>query len=149
MTMEHRTELSRGDVRHIDRRRRLREIVSREYAICGIDLADQVQELVVTDHDGTVLARRGLKHTRAWQLTDALVWARQQARTAGFEDVVVACEPTGHRWRVVAEQCDSLELEHQQTHAVGPAIRRRSREQRAALTAELERQHRRLARRHP
>jgi transposase len=111
MTMEHRTELSRGDVRRNGRRRLLREIVSREYAVCGIDLADEVQELVVTDHDGTVLARRGLKHTRAWQLTDALVWARQQARTAGFEGVVVACEPTGHRWRVVAEQCDALRLD--------------------------------------
>ncbi len=109
--MEHRTELSRGDVRRNDRRRQLREIVTRERAICGIDLADEVQELVVTDHDGTVLARRGLRSTRAWQLTDALVWARQQARTAGFDEVVVACEPTGHRWRVVAEQCDGLGLE--------------------------------------
>jgi transposase len=111
MTMEHRTELSRGDARRNDRRRRLREIVSRERAICGIDLADAIQELVVADHDGRVLARRGLKNTRAWQLTDVLVWARQQARTAGFEGMVVACEPTGHRWRVVAEQCDALGLD--------------------------------------
>jgi transposase len=109
--MENRTELSRGDARRNDRRRRLREVVSRERAICGIDLADEVQELVVTDHDGTVLARRGLNQTRAWQLTDALVWARQQALGAGFDGVVVACEPTGHRWRVVAEQCDTLELD--------------------------------------
>jgi transposase len=111
MTMDNRTELSRGDVRRNDRRRRLREVVSRERAICGIDLADEVQELVVTDHDGTVVARRGLKQTRAWQLTDALTWARQQARAAGFDGVVVACEPTGHRWRVVAEQCDRLGLD--------------------------------------
>lgn len=76
---------------------------SRERAICGIDLADEVQELVVTD-DAAVLARRGLKCTRAWQLTDALGWARQRAQAAGFDRVVVACEPTGHRWRVVAEQ---------------------------------------------
>jgi len=109
--MGNRTELSRGDARRNDRRRQLREIVARERAICGIDLADEVQELVVTDHDGTVLARRGLKHTRAWQLTDALVWSRQQARAAGFDGMVVACEPTGHRWRVVAEQCDALELD--------------------------------------
>lgn len=109
--MGNRTELSRGDARRNDRRRRLREIVSRDRAICGIDLADEVQELVVTDHDGTVLARRGLKNTRAWQLTDVLVWARQQAQAAGFDDAVVACEPTGHRWRVVAEQCDALGLD--------------------------------------
>ncbi len=109
--MENRTELSRGDARRNDRRRRLREVVSRERAICGIDLADEVQELVVTDHDGTVLARRGLKHRRAWQRTDALVWAHQQARVAGFDGMVVACEPTGHRWRVVTEQCHALKLD--------------------------------------
>ena len=109
--MGNRTELSRGDVRRNDRRRRLREIVSRDRAICGIDLADEVQELVVVDHDGAVLGRRGLKDTRAWQLGPALAWAREQARGAGFDDVVVACEPTGHRWRVVAEQCDRLGLD--------------------------------------
>jgi transposase len=111
MAMENRTELSRGDVRHNDRRRGLRAMVSRDRAVCGVDLADRVQELVVTDHDGAVLARRGLTNTRAWELSDALVWARRQARSAGFDDVVVACEPTGHRWRVVAEQCDALGLE--------------------------------------
>ncbi|MGH3442696.1 MAG: transposase [Nitriliruptorales bacterium] len=109
--MENRTELSRGDVRRNDRRQRLREVVSRARAICGIDLADEVQELVVTDHDGAVLARRGLSRTRAWQLGPALGWARQQSQSAGFDDVVVACEPTGHRWRVVAEQCDELGLD--------------------------------------
>jgi transposase len=105
------TELSRGDVRRNDRRRRLREIVARDRAICGIDLADEAQELVVVDHDGAVLGRRGLKNTRAWQLEPVLIWARKQARAAGFDDVVIACEPTGHRWRVVAEQCDRLELD--------------------------------------
>jgi transposase len=109
--VKNRTELSRGDVRRNDRRRQLREIVCRDRAICGIDLADEVQELVVVDHDGAVLGRRGLKNTRAWQLEPALAWARQQARAAGFDDAVVACEPTGHRWRVVAEQCDRLGLE--------------------------------------
>jgi hypothetical protein len=44
MTMSNRTELSRGDARRNDRRRLLREIVSRDRAICGIDLADEVQE---------------------------------------------------------------------------------------------------------
>jgi transposase len=111
MSMSNRTELSRGDARRNDRRRQLREIVSRDRAICGIDLADEVQELVVVDHDGAVLGRRGLKNTRAWQLEPALAWARQQARAAGFDEAVVACEPTGHRWRVVAEQCDRLGLD--------------------------------------
>jgi hypothetical protein len=58
--VSNRTELSRGDARRNDRRRQLRQIVSRERAICGIDLADEVQELVVVDHDGAVLGRRGL-----------------------------------------------------------------------------------------
>jgi transposase len=109
--MGNRIELSRGDVRRNDRRRRLREMVSRDRAICGIDLADEVQELVVVDHDGAVLGRRGLKNTRAWQLEPALSWARKQGRGAGFDDVVIACEPTGHRWRVVAEQCDRFGLD--------------------------------------
>lgn len=109
--MSNGTELSRGDARRNDRRRRLRAMVSRDRAICGIDLADQVQELVVVDHDGAVLARRGLKQTRAWQLSGSLVWAREQAQQVGFDDVVVACEPTGHRWRTVVEQCDQLGLD--------------------------------------
>lgn len=110
--MQHTTGLlSRGDVRRNDRRRQLRERVSRDRAICGIDLADRVQELVVTDHDGVVLARRGLRDVRAWQLQDSLVWARKQARQHGFDDVVVACEPTGHRWRTVQVQCDQLGLD--------------------------------------
>jgi transposase len=104
-------QLSRGDAHRNERRHRLREIIARDRAICGIDLADAVQELVVVDHDGAVLARRGLKNTRAWQLQPTLVWARQAAVAAGFAEVVVACEPTGHRWRVVAEQCDALGLD--------------------------------------
>ncbi len=76
--MGNRTELSRGDVRRNDRRRRLRELVARDRAVCGIDLADEVQELVVVDHDGAVLGRRGLSDTRAWQLEPALVWARRR-----------------------------------------------------------------------
>lgn len=109
--MEHTTGLlSRGDVRRNDHRRRLRQLVSKDRAICGIDLADSVQELVVTDHDGVVLARRGLRDVRAWQLQDSLGWARKQARRHGFDDAVVACEPTGHRWRTVMVQCDQLGL---------------------------------------
>lgn len=104
------TLLSRGDVRRNDRRRRLRELVSHDRAVTGIDLADKVQEIVVVDHDGVVLARRNVLG-RAWELTSALVWARQQAHAAGFDDTVVACEPTGHRWKVVAEQCDQLGLD--------------------------------------
>lgn len=102
--------LSKGDVRRNDRRRRLRELVSRDRAVTGIDLADKVQEVVVVDHDGVVLARRNVLG-RAWDLAPVLAWARGQARAAGFDDTVVACEPTGHRWKVVAEQCGQAGLE--------------------------------------
>lgn len=100
--------LSRGDVRRNQQRRRLREIVAPDRAIVAIDLAEQVQEVVVCDHDNVVLARRTKKATRAWELGPTLAWARRRGRAAGFDDVVVACEPTGHRWRVIAELCDDL-----------------------------------------
>lgn len=103
-------QLSRGDARRNDRRRQLRRLVSHDRAVTGIDLADKVQEVVVVDHDGVVLARRSVRG-RAWELMPVLVWAREQARQAGFADTVVACEPTGHRWRVVAEQCDQAGLD--------------------------------------
>lgn len=37
---------------------------------------------------------------RAWELGSLLDWALERARAAGFTSVTVACEPTGHRWRV-------------------------------------------------
>jgi transposase len=71
-------------------------------AIAGIDLADDKQMLVVCDHDSKVLARRTFR-LRAWHLGVALDWAREHAVRAGFADVTVACEPTGHRWRVTGQ----------------------------------------------
>jgi len=32
-----------------------------------------------------------------------LDWAREHAGKAGFAGVTVACEPTGHRWRVLGQ----------------------------------------------
>ena len=37
---------------------------------------------------------------RAWELGGLLDWAVGRAKAAGFGSVTVACEPTGHRWRV-------------------------------------------------
>lgn len=105
------SQLSRGDVRRNTTRRRLRELVAKDRAIVGIDLADKVQEVVVCDHDNVVHARRTLQHTRAWELGPTIAWARTRAARAGFDDIVVACEPTGHRWRVVAELCDHAEVD--------------------------------------
>ena len=38
---------------------------------------------------------------RAWELGELLDWAIGRAKAAGFASVTVACEPTGHRWRVL------------------------------------------------
>ena len=47
-----------------------------------------------------VLARRTFR-CKAWDLGAALDWAADRAAAAGFAGVTVACEPTGHRWRVL------------------------------------------------
>ena len=38
---------------------------------------------------------------KAFRLGEALDWAVARASAAGFASVTVACEPTGHRWRVL------------------------------------------------
>lgn len=98
--MSDRTGLTRGDKNRNARLARLRGLLPREHALVGIDLADGLQAVVVTDHDSRVLARRRVK-ARAWELGPVLDWAAGQARGAGFAGVTVACEPTGHRWRVL------------------------------------------------
>src|SRR4029079_17535177 len=57
---------------------------------------------VVTDHDSRVLARRKFR-CRAWDLGGALDWAGDRATANGFTGATVACEPTGHRWRVLGQ----------------------------------------------
>ncbi|WP_328401001.1 IS110 family transposase [Nocardia sp. NBC_00403] len=94
--------LSRGDRNRNARLARLRALVPVNNAIVGIDLADRKQMVVVTDHDSKVLARK-IFRCRAWDLGVALDWAGQRATAAGFAGVTVACEPTGHRWRVLGQ----------------------------------------------
>ena len=91
--------LSRGDRNRNARLARLRGLVRLDHAILGIDLADVRQAAVVTDHDSRVIARRRVS-ARAWELGELLDWAVARAPEAGFAPVTVACEPTGHRWRV-------------------------------------------------
>jgi len=110
MSMGKGNGLSRGDARRNARLLRLRGIVRHDRAVLAIDLADTTQVLAVCDHDSRVLARRTVRG-RAWQLEQALGWGQQVAVGHGFAGVVVGCEPTGHRWRVVAELCDRLGLE--------------------------------------
>jgi transposase len=92
--------LSRGDRNRSARLARLRELVPHGNAIAGIDLADDKQAAVVTDHDSRVIGRRRVS-ARAWELGELLDWAVARACEAGFGSVTVACEPTGHRWRVL------------------------------------------------
>jgi transposase len=94
--------VSRGDRNRNARLVRLRELVPIENAIVGIDLADIKQMVVVCDHDSKVLARRTLR-CKAWDLGAALDWAADRAAAKGFAGVTVACEPTGHRWRVLGQ----------------------------------------------
>jgi len=95
-----RTGLSRGDRNRNARLARLRQLLPLENAIVGIDLAADKQAVVVTDHDSRVIARRRVS-ARAWELGELLDWALVKAKAAGFGSVTVACEPTGHRWRVL------------------------------------------------
>lgn len=103
------THLSRGDRNRNHRLMQLREQLPAENAIVGVDLADRKQAAVVTDHDSRVLARRRV-NCRAWQLGDLLDWAVHAAQAKGFASVTVACEPTGHRWRVLDQLADERGL---------------------------------------
>jgi transposase len=98
--MSDRSGLSRGDRNRNARLARLRELLPADHAIVGIDLADDKQAAVVADHDSRVIARRRI-NARAWELGELLDWAVAKATAAGFTSVTVACEPTGHRWRVL------------------------------------------------
>ena len=102
--MSDRIGLSRGDRNRNARLARLRQLLPLDHAIVRIDLADDKQAVVVTDHDSRVLARRRVM-ARAWQLGELLDWALERATRAGFASVTVACEPTGHRCRVLDQLC--------------------------------------------
>jgi transposase len=94
--------VSRGDRNRNARLERLRRLVPVTNAIAGIDLAGSKQMVVVTDHDSKVIARRVFR-CRAWDLGAALDWAAGRAAAHGWAGVTVACEPTGHRWRVLGQ----------------------------------------------
>src|SRR4051794_40057032 len=92
--------LSRGDRRRNERLTRLRSVITRESAVLAFDLAGDKQVCALCDQDSAVIARRTIS-AKAWQLSDAVTWGLARAAAAGFASVVVACEPTGHRWRVL------------------------------------------------
>jgi transposase len=102
-----RRRLSRGDRRRNEKLARLRSIVTRETAVLAFDLAGEKQVCVLTDPDSRVLGRRTVR-VQAWRLGEAVAWGLARAAEAGYDSVVVACEPTGHRWRVL----DQIAAQH-------------------------------------
>src|SRR4051812_6291580 len=98
--MSNRSRLSRGDRRRNDKLARLRAVVTGETAVLAFDLAADKQVCALSDQDSRVVARRTVK-AEAWQLREAVEWGLARAAAAGFCSVVVACGPTGHRWRVL------------------------------------------------
>jgi transposase len=131
-----RRRLSRGDRRRNEKLARLRAVVTRESAVLAFDLAADKQVCALTDQDSRVLARRTVR-CKAWELSQAVEWGLARAAEAGYSQVV-ACEPTGHRWRVL----DQIAAEHGVTLVcVQPLLVARARE--AEDFTRKERRHRR------
>jgi transposase len=84
----------------------LRGVVRRDRAVLAVDLGEDKQAAVLVDHEGRVLARKIVK-AKAHQLGGLLEWAAGQAARAGLAGLVVACEPTGHRWKALMGLADA------------------------------------------
>jgi transposase len=97
--------LTRGDRNRNRRIEALRGVVRRDRAVLAVDLGEDKQAAVLVDHEGRVLARKTVK-AKAHQLGGLLEWAAGQAARAGFAGLVVACEPTGHRWKALMGLAD-------------------------------------------
>jgi transposase len=94
--------LSRGDRNRNARLAALRAVLPRDHAVLGIDLAQSRQAAVLADHDSRVIAR-WRPRCSPWKLGELLERALRKARSAGYAGITVACEPTGHRWMVIAQ----------------------------------------------
>jgi transposase len=93
---------TRGVARRNAKLTQLRGQVRKDLAIVAVDLAAGEQAAVVADHDSRVLGRRKFRGP-AQRIEAILGWAAPIAASAGFAGVMVACEPTGHRWKVVLQ----------------------------------------------
>lgn len=103
--MAQRSGLTRGDRRRNSRIEALRAVIGPDRAVLAIDLGENKQVAALIDHDCRILGRRVVK-AKPHQLSGLLSWAGQVAARQGFAGVVVACEPTGHRWRPVMTLAD-------------------------------------------
>jgi transposase len=125
MSVSHRKQVpSRGVARRNAKLKALRKLVSRDRAILAVDLASAKQAAVVLDHDSVVLARRMFKGS-AWCISEILAWAGPIAARAGFSGLVLACEPTGHRWKPLVVTARAQEIP---VVCVQPLLVHRSRE---------------------
>jgi transposase len=98
--------LTRGDKNRNQKLEALREVVRRDRAVLAVDLGEDKQVAVVMDHECRVLARK-IVTVKAHQLGGLLEWAAERAVKAGFAGLVVACEPTGHRWKALMGLADA------------------------------------------
>lgn len=123
--MSNRRTLTRGDRRRNEKLARLRQIVRRDLAVVGVDLASAKQAAVVADHDSVTLGRR-MFDGDPWVIDEIVDWAVPIAVEAGFAGIVVGCEPTGHRWKPVLERCRARGIE---VVCVNPMLVHRGREE--------------------
>lgn len=107
--MAQRSGLTRGDRRRNSRIEALRAVVRADRAVLAIDLGEDKQVAALIDGDCRVLGRRVVR-AKVHQLGGLLTWAGELAAREGFARVVVACEPTGHRWRSVMELADRARM---------------------------------------
>ena len=98
--------LTRGDRNRNRKIAVLRQVVARDRAVLAVDLGEDKQAAVLVDHEGRVLARK-IVRVKAHQLGGLLAWAAARAAAAGFAGLVVACEPTGHRWKALMGLADA------------------------------------------
>jgi transposase len=80
-------------------------VVRPDRAILAIDLGEDKQVAALMDHDGRVLGRRTVT-VKTYELGALIGWAQSQSVRHGFRQLVVGCEPTGHRWRAVMDLAD-------------------------------------------
>ena len=98
--------LTRGDRNRNRKIGALRGVVARDRAVLAVDLGEDKQAAVLIDHEGRALARK-VVGAKAYQLGGLLGWAAERAVRAGFAGLVVACEPTGHRWKALMGLADA------------------------------------------
>ena len=98
--------LTRGDRNRNRKIVAVRGVVEPDRAVLAVDLGEDKQVAVLVDHDGRALARKVVK-AKTFQLGGLLEWAAGRAAAAGFGGLVVACEPTGHRWKALMGLADA------------------------------------------